>query len=102
MGRHSERLPMHQVRLNDKLYKEAQRRAREAGFDSVDEFVADRLENDFSEEQENFDHLFTPEVIAHLDKISERIKAGGKTYTMEEVDEHFEMKRQEWLRNHAG
>jgi hypothetical protein len=102
MGRHSERLPMHQVRLNDKLYKEAQRRAREAGFDSVDEFVADRLENDFSEEQENFDHLFTPEVIADLDKISERIKAGGKTYTMEEVDEHFEKKRQEWLRNHAG
>lgn len=93
---------MHQVRLNDRLYKEAERRAREAGFGSVDEFVADRLENDFSEEQENFDHLFTPEVIADLDKISDQIKAGGKTYTMHEVDEHFEKKRQEWLRNHAG
>jgi len=51
---------MYQVRLNDKLYKEAERRAREAGFGSVDEFVADRLESDFSDGQENFDHLFTP------------------------------------------
>ena len=93
---------MHQVQLNDELYKEAERRARDAGFGSVDEFVADRLENDFLDEQENLDHLFTPEVIADLDKISHGIKAGGKTYTMEEVDEHFEKKRQEWLRNHAG
>jgi hypothetical protein len=95
-------MSMHQVRLNDQLYKEAQRRAREAGFASVDEFIADRLENDFSGEQENFDHLFTPEVIADLDKISDTIKAGGKTYTMDEVDQHLEQKRQEWLRNHVG
>jgi len=60
------------------------------------------LENDFSGEQENFDHLFTPEVIADLDKISDTIKAGGKTYTMDEVDQHLEQKRQEWLRNHVG
>jgi hypothetical protein len=96
------KMPMHQVQLNDKLYKEAERRARDAGFGSVDEFVADRLESEFSEEQENFDHLFTPEVIADLDRISAQVKAGGKTYTMQEVDEHFEKKRQEWLRNHAG
>ena len=95
-------MPMHQVQLNEKLYKEAERRAREAGFASVDEFVADQLESDFSDEQENFDHLFTPEVIADLDRISAQVKAGGKTYTMQEVDEHFEKKRQEWLRNHAG
>jgi hypothetical protein len=96
------RMPMHQVQLNDKLYKEAERRAREAGFGSVDEFVAERLEIDFSEQQENFDHLFTPEVIADLDKISAQVKAGGKTYTLQEVDEHFEKKRQQWLGNHAG
>lgn len=93
---------MHKVHLNDKLYKEAERRAREAGFGSVDEFVADRLESDFSEERENLDHLFTPEVIADLDRISDDIKAGGKTFTMDEVDQHLEQKRQEWLRKHAG
>jgi hypothetical protein len=93
---------MQQVQLSDQLYREAERRARKAGFATVDEFVADRLKTDFSEEQENFDHLFTPEVIADLDRISAQIKAGGKTYTMQEVDEHLEKKRQEWLRDHAG
>lgn len=93
---------MQQIQLTDQLYKEAERRAREAGFASVEEFVAERLLNDFSDEEDNFDDRFTPEVLAHLDKISDEIKAGGKTYTMEEVNEHLEMKRQEWLRNHAG
>jgi hypothetical protein len=92
---------MHQVQLNDNLYKEAERRAREAGFGSVDEFVADRLENDFSEEQENFDHLFTPEVIADLDKISADMQA-GKSVSMEEVNKHMADVRQAWLKDHAS
>jgi hypothetical protein len=92
---------MHQVQLNDNLYKEAERRAREAGFGSVDEFVADRLENDFSEEQENFDHLFTPEVIADLDKISADMQA-GKSVSMEEVKKHLADVRQAWLKDHAS
>ena len=32
---------MHQIQLSDQLYEQAQRRALEAGFSSVDEFVAD-------------------------------------------------------------
>jgi hypothetical protein len=92
---------MPQIQLSDQLYKEAQRRAHEAGFSTVDEFIADQLENNFSDQQENFDDRFTPEVLAHLDEISADIKAGGKTYSMEEVDQHLEKKRQEWLRNHA-
>jgi len=92
---------MPQIQISDQLYKEAQRRAHEAGFSTVDEFIADQLENNFSDQQENFDDRFTPEVLAHLDEISADIKAGGKTYSMEEVDQHLEKKRQEWLRNHA-
>jgi hypothetical protein len=92
---------MPQIRLSDQLYKEAQRRAHEAGFSTVDEFIADQLESNFSGQQENFDDRFTPEVLAHLDEISADIKAGGKTYSMEEVDQHLEKKQQEWLRNHA-
>ena len=92
---------MHQVQLTDQLYREAERRAREAGFATVDEYVADRLENEFNGGEDNFDHIFTPEVIAELDRVSDQIKAGGKTYTMEETEAHLEKKRQEWLRNQA-
>jgi hypothetical protein len=51
---------MHQVQLNERLYKEAARRAAEAGFSTVDEYIADRLESDFSDAQEDFDNRFTP------------------------------------------
>jgi hypothetical protein len=95
-------MPMHKVQLTDQLYKEAQRRALEAGYATVDEYIANMVSNDMHDETENLDHLFTPEVIAHLDKISADIRAGGKTYTMEEVDEYLAEKRHEWLRNHAG
>jgi hypothetical protein len=92
---------MHQVQLNDKLYKEAERRAREAGFASVDEFVADQLETDFSDEQEDFDSHFTPEVVAHLDRISGDMQA-GKNVSTEEVDQHLADVRETWLKDQAG
>jgi hypothetical protein len=91
---------MHQVRLADNLYKEAEQRATEAGFASVDEYVADVVSNDLHDDPENFDHLFTPERIAHLERASAEAKAGGKTYSVEEVKEHLKQNRQEWLKNH--
>ena len=94
-------MSMHQVQLTDQLYKEAERRAREAGFASVDEFIADRLESDFFDEQENFDERFTPEVLAHLDRISEDMKAGKKV-SMEEVDKHLTDVREAWRKDHAS
>ena len=92
---------MHQVQLNEKLYKEAERRAREAGFSSVDEFVADQLESDFSTEQEDFDDRFAPEVIAQLDRISDDMKA-GKTVSTEEIDKHLSDVREAWHKDHAS
>jgi hypothetical protein len=92
---------MHQVQLNDKLYKEAERRARKAGFGSVDEFVADQLETDFSDEQEDFDARFTPQVVAQLDRISGEMKA-GKSVSTEEVDQRLADVRETWRKDHAG
>jgi hypothetical protein len=93
---------MHQVQLADQLYKEAQRRATEASFSSVDEYIADVVSQTLHEETENLDHLFSPERIAHLDRVSAEIKAGGKTYTMKDVQQHFNEKRGKWLENHAS
>lgn len=92
---------MHHVQLSDQLYKEAQRRAREAGFATVDAFVAEQLENDFSEDQENFDDRFTPEMLAHLDRISADMQAGKKV-SMEEVDKHLSDVREAWRKDRAS
>ncbi len=90
---------MHQVRLklSDRLYKQAQRKAAEAGFASVSDYVADVLSSDVDVEPENLDHLFTPERLAHIDKVAAEIKAGGKTYTIKEANEYLAKRRTEWL-----
>jgi metal-responsive CopG/Arc/MetJ family transcriptional regulator len=93
---------MNQVHFAEKLYKKVKRRASEEGFSSVDDFVADIVRQKLEEGAGNLNHLFTPERIAHLDRISAKIKAGGKTYTMQEVEAHFDKKRKQWLENHAS
>lgn len=88
---------MPEVRLREHLYREAERRALAAGFESVDEFVAKRLEDDFSDECENFDDRFTPEVIAHLDAIADDALAGN-TIAGEELDQHLAKVRTAWMK----
>jgi hypothetical protein len=89
---------MHQVQLPERLYKEAERRAVEAGFANVDEYVAQVVGQDLAAEAEDFDFLFTPERLAQFDPISAEIKAGAKTYSMDEVGEHFEKRGDAWRR----
>jgi len=69
---------------------------------SPEEAIRQLLKQSDQADPDNYDHLFTPEVIADLRSISTEIKAGGKTYTMEEVDEHFAQKRKAWLANHPN
>jgi hypothetical protein len=90
---------MPQIQLTDQIFDAARRRAADGGFSSVDEYIADVLVHDLGEDTDNFDRLFTPERTGHLEKISAEIKAGGKTYTVQEVEKHFENKRKVWLTN---
>jgi hypothetical protein len=90
---------MPQVQLTDRLYQEAERRARDAGFASVDEFVADQLKGNFCDEQDNFDDRFTPALLAHLDRISADMQAGKKV-SPEEVHTHLVEVQEEWRREH--
>lgn len=94
---------MHQVQLqlSDQLYDEARRRAVNAGFKTVEEYASDVLTNDLQEDTQNYDHLFTPERIAHLDKVAAEVRAGGKTYTMDEVSAHLDEKRADWIRKNG-
>lgn len=93
---------MHQVQLPERLYKEAERRAAEAGFANVDEYVAQVVGQDLAGEAEDFDSLFTPERLAQLDQVSAEIKSGAKTYTMDEVGEHFERRGDAWRQQHRS
>lgn len=82
---------MRQIQLNDELFQKAQRRAAEAGFASVDDYVADVLQNNL-EDAENLDPYFTPERLAHIDRAAAQIDA-GQGIPAEQVREHFRRKR---------
>jgi hypothetical protein len=83
---------MHQIQLTDQLFEEAQRRAAAAGFPSVDDYVAKVSQQELNAETEEFDHLFTPERLAHIDRAAAQIDA-GQGLTSEQVREHFRRKR---------
>lgn len=87
---------MHHVQLDGQLYQEAQRRATEAGFESVDEYVADVLRQDLGD-GENLDHLFTPERLAHIDRAAAQIDA-GLGIPAAQVRAQLAKRRDEWLR----
>jgi len=86
---------MHQINLDDHLYQDVQRRAAEAGFASVDEYVADVLQQDL--EEENLDRFFTPERLAHIDRAAASI-ADGRGLTPEQANAELAKRRDEWLR----
>ena len=92
---------MNEIRLSEQHYKEAERRAKAAGYATVDDFVAEQLQGEFSVEQEDLDQHFTPEVLAHLDRTSDDMKA-GKSSSMEEVERNQEAVRAAWLKNQAS
>lgn len=92
---------MPQVQLDAKVFEVAQRRAADEGYASVDDYISDVVVQDSSNKAENFDFLFTPERIAKLKQVSDEVKAGGKTYSIEEVRHHLEEQRKTWLAKHG-
>jgi hypothetical protein len=90
-----------QIQLTDQLYEQIQRRAAEAGFASMDEYIVDVVAEDVAQETEDLDHRFTPKVTAHLDQIQHDIKSGAKTYSEEELDDYLQERAQVWRESHA-
>ncbi len=86
---------MPQLTLPDKLFKEAGRRARDAGFVSVDEFLVDWIETGFAEADESFDSQFTPEVMQALHTASSDL-AAGKGLSESQMDQSLAELRIQW------
>ena len=91
-----------QLQLSDQIYDLAQRRATEAGFANLDEYIVDVVMEDLIAEPENLDHRFSPIVLAHLKSIQADIQTGTKTYTEMEVDEFLREKANKWRESHPG
>jgi hypothetical protein len=92
---------MPQVRLNDQLFKDAERRASEAGFSAVDNYVADLLNRELTDAAETFDRLFTPERLAKIDAAAAQIDS-GQFFTAEQADQELSKRRAEWLQKRPG
>jgi PHD/YefM family antitoxin component YafN of YafNO toxin-antitoxin module len=90
---------MHQIQLADELYQQAERRAGDAGYASVDEYIADVLADYLADGPDDFDRLFTPERLAHIDAELAKVKA-GHFLTTEESDAELAKRRAEWLQKH--
>jgi hypothetical protein len=50
---------------------------------------------------DNYDHIFTPQLIAKLDAARAEART-GKNQTMEQVKENLKIRRQAWLVNHPA
>lgn len=89
---------MHQIQLSDELYQELQARAADAGFASVDDYVADVLEQEFEVCTDDLpDEFFTAERLAQIAEAEAQI-ARGEFYTLEEMHAELEKRRAEWIR----
>lgn len=87
---------MQSIQLSDQLYQEALRRACDAGFESVDQYIAEIVKHHVNSSGDDYDKIFTPQVIAQLNHIHAEVQAGAKTFSQEEVEQHFMQKAQAW------
>ena len=82
---------MHQIQLDDRLYQKAERRGSASGFVTVNDYVADVLQNDLHQEFQNLEYLFTPDRLAHIDRAAAQIDA-GQGIPAEKVRDYFQQK----------
>jgi len=59
------------------------------------------LSGELAQETETFDHFFTPDRIAHLDRVAESVRAGGRIYTPEELNANLAARRADWIRKNT-
>jgi hypothetical protein len=68
----------------------------------VDDYVADIVASDVSDDLANYDHFFTPAVVAELKQLRAELDAGGKSLSEADLDEHFRRKTQAWQEAHGN
>lgn len=78
---------MRQIPISDQLYQKVLVRAKANGFEGVDDYVSDLLEQELAEPV-NFDDFFTPERLAEIKTAIAQVEA-GESLTAQVMREHF-------------
>ena len=90
---------MHQINLSDQLYEDVRRRSVQAGFASVEDYIADMLAEDLENETPDLAHFFTPERMALIRDADAGIDA-GEFRTSAQAEAELAKSREEWLSRH--
>lgn len=85
---------MPHIQLSDELFLSAKQRAAESGFESVDDFVSNLVQDAI--EYELPEDFFTPERLALIDESVAKADQ-GLCFTREQSDAILARKRQAWL-----
>jgi len=92
---------MHSIDPDEHAYSIALRLATERGYKTVEEFISQFLEEEGSTETEDYDRLFTPEVLAAVDRGLADAEA-GRVFSPAEVETHLAQWREECRENRIG
>ena len=90
---------MHQINFSDELYRNAERRAAEAGFASVEAYVANLVEHDANGDIFDPDTFFTHQRLAEIEAASADVRSGN-FLTMEQSQADLARLKEEWRKEH--
>ncbi|MEO7715761.1 MAG: hypothetical protein ABIY70_06150 [Capsulimonas sp.] len=85
---------MHEVTISipEEAYAAAVKRAQREGFGSAEVFLSNFVADSITSDPDNYDHLFTNEVIEQIDAAAVEARTGNNL-TLEEMQRRFEAKR---------
>lgn len=91
-------MPQLVIDIPDAAFESVKERARAEGFGSAEIFISDLVVDAVRDDPDNYDHLFTPEVIAAIER-GMRDADEGNLMTWDEVNAFLACKKAEWLSN---
>ena len=91
---------MRTIKVSDEVYEALERRAADDGM-SVEMYLRDMLESR-PPASDNLDHRFTPEIVADLERIADRMRRTGEGSSIEEVERRFVQRRNAWIEENAA
>lgn len=89
---------MHQIEISNQLYEQAKLGAMEAGFENVNENVAEIISDYVSFDISSAETMFTEQRLESIDKATAQIES-GQFLTSKQADVELERRRAEWLQS---